>query len=290
MRLAGAAVVLVLLALVAAAPATAREERIARGRIDGLQAGGGWVSWFRGGKQFVWRKGEVTKLDRPFLGPFGTDGAGRGVGLSADCSAASSGDVGTCTVRNRVLPDGPTSRALVTESNFSSVDEHRGSFIVGFRGRGHPRGIYLSAGGENAALERLSKMRPGELSVSSRAMTSFVPTDGRLYAASRNHPHRWRLLARSNHRIVGSPQAEGRFAYWLEGTFEPDGSVSATRIMRVDPEPSDRHLEEFTPPRYISAVVVTRARLYYVDRETGDLYEFIHPPFHRGGEPIPLGR
>jgi hypothetical protein len=199
-----------------------------------------------------------------------------------------------------VLPDGPTSRLLVTEGNLRSVDEHRGSLILGFRGKGHPRGIYLRRPGEDAGLERLSKMRPGGLSISSRAMTNIDPNDG-LYAASRNHPHRWRLLARSADpdfirgqtgpfAFVEYPQAEGRFAYWLEHSFNADGTQYATRILRVDPEPSDRHLEEFTPPRYVSSLAVTHARLYYTDKATGDLWEFIHPPFHRGGEPLPLGR
>jgi hypothetical protein len=303
MRVARTTALLAALALAAGAPASAREHRIAKGPVETLQAGGGWVSWFKSGRQFFWHKGDRTSR-KSFLGPLGTDREGRAVGLSVGCSTAGAsepgGDDGSCTVHHRVLPDGATSRLLVTQRNLRSVDEHRGTLIVGFRGRGHPRGIYLRRGGEGAPLERVSRIRPGSLSISSRAMTNLDP-EGRLYAASRSRPHRWRLLARSADpdfvrgqegpfAFVWNPQAEGRFAYWLEESFEADGSRYATRILRVDPEPSDRHLEEFTPPRNVSSLAVTRARLYYADKANGDLYEFIHPPFHRGGEPLPLGR
>ena len=284
-----------LLAVPAAASASAREQLIAAGPVEGLQAAGGWVSWFESGRQMMWHDGRSTVFDGPFVRTLGTDADGDGVGLLVRCGDA------RCTVRDRLLTDGPTSERFTTAPTLRSVDEHRGSFLLGFRGRGHPRGIYIRRRGEDS-LRRLSRLRPGDLSISSRVMTSFWPDVG-LFAASRNRPHRWRLIARASDPdfirgayggvLVFDAQAHGRYAYWLETRIEnhENGETAVfTRILRVDPRPSHRHVEVFQPraPHDFGSLAVTDGNVFFTDGRTGPLYEVRHPTFYRSGDPIPV--
>ena len=295
MRLAVA--VATVLALAAAAPASARERLLADVPVGGLEAGGGWVSWLEADSQVFLHDGERTISHLPLVRELGTDAEGRGVGLSVGCSSA-----GRCKVRHRVLAEGRTSRLVVIPSNLTSVDEHHGSLLLGFRRRGHPRGIYLRRPGEDSGLERLSRLRPGGLSISSHAMSSLDGDVG-LYAAGRNRPHRWRLLERTDDpyfhkdmvgafRYVIDAQADGRFVYWIDALaerFENGEGRYSTTILRVDPGASHRHVQQFTPPRTISELAVTNGNVYYTDRGSEAPYEFRHPRFYPGGETVPVG-
>jgi hypothetical protein len=288
-------ITLALLVVPAAARASAPEQLIAEGRVENLQAGGGWVSWVKSGSQFMWHDGESRVSHAPFVRPLGTDASGRGVGLYVRCGSE------RCNVRHLRLPEGAISTRFTTAGNMARVDEHRGSFLLGFRGRGHPKGIYLRRRGEHR-LRRLTRMRPGVLSISPHAMTNSRP-DEDLFAASRERPHRWRRVAFSSDpdfvrgaygaTFVDDAQAVGRFAYWLETRIEnhENGDTThTTRILRVDPGASHRHVEFFNPraPRDIGSFAVTGGNLFFTDRSTGDLYEVRHPSFFRSGDPIPV--
>jgi hypothetical protein len=280
----------------AAAWASAPERLIAEGRVENLQAGGGWVSWVRSGSQFMWHDGESRISHAPFVHPLGTDAGGRGVGLYVGCGSEA------CEVRHLLLPHGAISTRFTTDRNLAGIDEHRGSFILGFSGKGHPGGIYLRRRGEQS-LRRLTKVRPSLLSISTHAMTNLRPGED-LYAASRDRPHRWRRLASdsdpdfvrgaSGAVFVDDAQASGRYAYWLETRFDNgengDPINYATRILRVDPGPSHRHVEYFNAraPRDMGSFAVTGGNLFFTDKATGDLYEVRHPSFLRSGDPIPI--
>lgn len=289
---------LVLLVALVVAPAaawgSAPERLIAEGPVEGLQAGGGWVSWVKSGSQFMWHAGESGISHAPFVRPLGTDARGRGVGLYLGCGSDA------CTVRHLLLPEGAISTRFTTAANMGWVDEHRGSFLVGFVGKGHPEGIFIRRRGERS-LRRLTKMRPGLLSISTHAMTSFRAEEN-LFAASRERPHRWRRLASDSDpdfirgtyggTFVDDAQAQGRYAYWLETRIEnlDNGETTHdTRILRVDPGASHRHVEFFNPrrPHDFSSLAVTDGNLFFTD-QSGDLYEVRHPTFYRSGDPIPL--
>jgi hypothetical protein len=147
-------------------------------------------------------------------------------------------------------------------------------------------------------------MRPGVLSISAHALTNLRSFED-LFAASRERPHRWRRLAFSadpyldrgvdRATFVDDAQAEGRYAYWLERGVEnyENGrpSTRTTRIVRVDPGASHRHVEQFNPraPRDMGSMAVTGGNLYFTDASTGDLYEVRHPSYFRTGDPVPVG-
>ena len=125
---------------------------------------------------------------------------------------------------------------------------------------------------------------------------------GNLYAASRERPHRWRLITTSGDpeqdraeedvSFVDDAQASGRYVYWLETRIHNydngEPSSRATRILRVDPGAAHRRVESFQPPRDAYSLAVTGGNLYYTDRVTGDVYEVRHPSFYRTGDPVPV--
>jgi hypothetical protein len=179
-------------------------------------------------------------------------------------------------VLERPLPDGPSAIVLIAQHSIWTADESRGSLLAGIRGRGQPTGIYLRRAGEDT-LRRVSRLRPGTVSISTGAMTNQSRGE-KLYAAATGRPDRWDPIARGE---VDEATADAKYAYWLQDD---------ERITRVNPGLSHRHAEAFVPPRLIGSLAVTGGTLYYTDRASGDLYEFRHPSWARTGDGVPVGR
>jgi hypothetical protein len=217
----------------------------------------------------LWHDGRAVAAHGGFPGELGTDAGGRGVGVRVDCRTSCE------QVEEQVLPDGPVSTPFTAPSPVWTIDESRGDFLLGLRASDGPQGIFLRDR-DDGMLRRISRLRPGRVSISTGAMTNQSKRHA-LYAAGRDRPHRWPLIARSNGNVRGT--ADGRFAYWLQDDEQ---------IMRLNPGRSHRHVDVFGPPRLIRFLAVTHGTLYYTDRDTGDLYEYRHPPFVRSGRTVPV--
>jgi hypothetical protein len=258
-------------ALAAACPAAARERLVAQGPVKGLEAGGGWVTWVAGDSRVYLHDGERTAAPADFTGRLGTDAFGRGVALDVGCDS-----LGCRRLNERLLPNGPSTTALMGPNGIWTADESRGALLVGVRGADNPTGIYLRERGESD-LRRVTHLRPGTVAISTGAMTNQSRGE-RIYAAGRRSPDRWRLIVKGD---VDSATADGHWAYWLQ---------DHERIMRLNPGVAHRRPEAFVPPRRMSSLAVTRATLYYVDGDTRDLYAYSRPGFVRTGQDVPIGR
>lgn len=293
-----AAIALCSLAL--AGPAGAAERLVTPGPVESVEAGGGWVAWLNAERFTLWHDGESTPWNGPFLQELGTGPDGAPVGLFTKCDNRAR----DCDVRHAVLPAGPRRPLVDPPWEPRSFDESQGTLLLTLRGRGAPRLIYMWRPGNG--LDDTGDLRGGSVSISARAMSNFVGLNGRLrlFGAKRSAAPRWHQLASwdeprefdgkpGTYRAIGNAGTDGRYVYWVEHTttYDDHGPVPGsrrTRIVRVEPGAAHRHVEAFTPPRSVFSFAVTHARLYYVEKEDGALYEYRDPPFERTAEELPI--
>jgi hypothetical protein len=284
-----ASVVAALAALLVAGTALAdAEKQISSDSASGLMARRGWVSWSRDahdGERALWRGGALSTFPSvPSVRALGTDGRRRTEVLYATC-----GD-GGCRVRAHRLADGSDRPLISTPRRVVGIAERRGTVaytssgyddLVGGDGAGlflRPRGVkrFRRVAGGGAGQVALGNgwvvVRSYDVKSDYIRITAFdFRGHKRVLAVDDQFDDECRCTTSSTNE--SDPQAEGRFAYWLERSAEStNGSYAGgpyqvvNRVLRVDLESRAPIVAEFLPAHEVSpyaSFAVDRGSVFY---------------------------
>lgn len=292
------------LALAPACAAAAGEVRVFKGPLNSLLGGSHWLEWigpdFSSRAVTLWSREYSTHWSGGAIRVFGTDRKGRAVGLDHRCGPKRE----HCKLVEILLPSGPT-RTIWKDApaDLMGYDEYRGTLLLGVAGK-RRYGLYIRRG--DGPLRQLSTIPPGRVAISGGAMTDFVASglDQVLYATDPDHPHRWRVVARTPYYATRGadgrvhhmqrPDADGRFAYWVDYSYVQDEQTGEavhqrSRVLRVDPSLEHPVVEALTTRRLSDGFVPTRGKVYYTDQPNHDLYRIDYKHFDPTDEAVPVG-